>query len=162
VPESEPKRMELSEEMKAAIGVQGPPVVHEVTAPGIRTFARAVGYRSEVYYDEAAARAQGHPAIPAPPGFFGSVRFSPNAPDEGRRRPQFRSPFRRNLDGGTEIEPIERVYAGDVLEAVTTLANLEIREGRLGPMLVRTSETVYTRRSDGQVVARTRRTGLSY
>jgi hypothetical protein len=134
-----------------------------VTAPGIRTFARAVGYQNPIYYDERAARAQGHPAIPAPAGYFGSARFNPSAPDEGRRRgPAFRTPFRRSLDGGVEIEPLARVYAGDVIEAVTTLANLEMREGRLGPMLVRTSETVYTRRSDGQVVARSRRTGLSY
>ena len=31
-----------------------------------------------------------------------------------------------------------------------------------GQMLVRSTETVYTRKSDGNVVARTRGTGLSY
>jgi hypothetical protein len=32
----------------------------------------------------------------------------------------------------------------------------------MGQMLVRTSETVYTRVSDGAVVAKTRGTGISY
>ena len=61
-----------------------------------------------------------------------------------------------------EIEPLDTVYAGDVLDAVTSLADLRIRKGKMGPMLIRTSETVYTRRSDGVAVARTRGTGISY
>ena len=45
---------------------------------------------------------------------------------------------------------------------MTSLANLELTKGRLGQMLIRTSETVYTRKSDGKVVAKTRGTGISY
>ena len=71
-------------------------------------------------------------------------------------------PFKRMLNGGTEIEPIAQVYAGDELEAVTTLTNMELKDGRMGQMLIRTSETVYTRKSDGAVVAKTRGTGISY
>ena len=152
---------ELTEEMKAAIGQAGPPVTYEVTTQGIRTFARAVGYRNSIYYSADAAREKGHRDLPAPPGFFGMPIYDPTAP-RAAARPAFRSPFKRMLNGGTEIEPLETVYAGDVLEAVTSLADLRIRKGKLGPMLIRTSETVYTRRSDGLVVARTRGTGISY
>ncbi len=150
---------ELTDEMKAAIGRAGPTVTYEVTAQGIRTFARAVGYANPVYYSEEVARSRGHRALPAPPGFFGMPVHDPSA---ARPRPAFRSPFKRALNGGTEIEPIETVYSGDVLDAASTLTDLRLREGRMGTMLIRTSETVYTRRSDGTVVARTRGTGISY
>jgi hypothetical protein len=150
---------ELSDEMKAAIGRAGPLVLHEVTAPGIRTFARAVGYQNPVYYSIEVARSRGHRALPAPPGFFGMPVYDPAAPPP---RPAFRSPFTRVLNGGTEIELSETVYAGDELEAVSTLVDLRLREGRLGPMLIRTTETVYARASDGVVVGRTRGTGISY
>ena len=153
---------ELTDEMKAAIGVQGPPVTYEVTTQGIRTFARAVGYEDPIYYDEEAARAKGHRALPAPPGFFGMPAFNPHARRGGGRQAAFRTPFRRMLNGGTEVEPLERVYAGDVLEAVSALVDLQLRKGSLGQMLIRTSETVYTRKSDGAVVAKARGTGISY
>ena len=150
---------ELTAEMKAAIGRAGPTVTYEVTAQGIRTFARAVGYPNPVYYSEEVARSRGHRALPAPPGFFGLPVYDPAA---AAPRPAFRSPFKRVLNGGTEIEPIETVYSGDVLDAVSTLTDLRLREGRMGTMLIRTSETIYTRRSDSAVVARTRGTGISY
>ncbi len=152
---------DLTDEMKAAVGTSGPATTYEVSAQGIRTFARAVGYESPVYYDEAFAKQRGHRALPAPPGFFGMPIYAPAASRPGGRVP-FKSPFTRMLNGGTEIEPISQVYAGDVLEAVTTLADLQLRKGRMGQMLMRTSETVYRRTSDGVVVAKTRGTGISY
>lgn len=156
--------MELTPEMKAAIGKSGAPTTYEVTTLGIRTFARAVGYRNAIYFDEDEAKKKGHPALVAPAGYFGMPVFNPlRSAEGGRRGADFESPFKRNLNGGTEVEPLERVYAGDVLESVTTLANLEIVPSRAyGQMMIRTSETVYTRKSDGKVVAKTRGTGLSY
>lgn len=152
---------ELTDEMKAAIGTSGAPVVYEVTSQGSRTFARAVGYTAPIYYDEGAATAAGHRGLPAPPGFLGMPIYNPGAARAPGPR-GFKTPFTRMLNGGTEVEPLETVYAGDVLEAVTTLANLQLREGRMGQMLIRTAETVYTRKSDGVVVAVTRGTGISY
>jgi acyl dehydratase len=154
--------MELTPEMKAAIGKSGDPTTYEVTTLGIRTFARAVGYKNPIYFDDEDAKKKGHPALVAPPGYLGMPVFNPLKQSAGRRQ-DFESPFKRNLNGGTAVEPLARVYAGDVLEAVTTLTNLEILPSRAyGQMMVRTSETVYTRKSDGTVVAKTRGTGLSY
>jgi acyl dehydratase len=152
---------DLTDEMKAAIGKPGPTTTYEVTTLGIRTFARAVGYKNPIYYDEDAAKKAGHRALVAPPGYFGMPVFNPNR-QAGGRAADFQTPFKRNLNGGTEVEPIAPVYAGDVLEAVTRLSNLELTKGRLGQMLIRTSETTYTRTSDGAVVAKTRGTGISY
>ncbi|MEX2032528.1 MAG: MaoC family dehydratase N-terminal domain-containing protein [Dehalococcoidia bacterium] len=153
--------MQLTAEMKAAIGKAGAPTTYEVTTLGIRTFARAVGYTNPIYFDIDAAKKAGHPNLVAPAGYFGMPVFNPHQRVD--RRAEFESPFKRNLNGGTAVEPLERVYAGDVLEAVTTLSNLEIVPSRAyGQMMVRTSETVYTRKSDGKVVAKTRGTGISY
>lgn len=155
-----PELPDLTPEMKAAVGKPGAPTTYEVTSLGIRTFARAVGYKNPIYYDEAAAKAAGHKGLVSPPGHYGMPIFNPNA--SGERNRGFNSPFTRNLNGGTGVFPIERVYAGDVLDAVTTLVELKLDRGRLGQMLISTSETVYTRKSDGKVVAKTRGTGLSY
>lgn len=155
--------MELTPEMKAAIGKSGEKVTQEVTTLGIRTFARAVGYTNPIYFDDEAAKKAGHPALVAPPGHFGMAVWNPNRSAGSGQGRDFESPFKRNLDGGREVEPLERVYAGDILEAVTTLTNLEIVPSRAyGQMMIRTSETVFTRKSDGKVVARSRSTGISY
>jgi hypothetical protein len=152
---------DLTDEMKAAVGAETGRSTYEVTTQGIRTFARAIGYSNEKYYDEDAARALGYNGLPAPPGFLGMPIFSPDS-GAGGRREIFKNPFNRRLNGGTEVEPIEQVYGGDVLEAVSRITTLELTQSRLGQMLIQNSETVYTRQSDGKVVAKTRGTGLSY
>ena len=151
---------DLTPEMKAAIGKPGAPTTYEVTSLGIRTFGRAVGYKNPIYFDADAAKKAGHKDLVAPPGYYGMPVFNPGA--SAGPRADFESPFKRNLNGGTGVFPLERVYAGDVLDAVTTLVELKLDRGRLGQMLIRTSETVYTRKADGKVVAKTRGTGLSY
>lgn len=156
--------MELTDEMKAAVGSTGPPSTSEVTTTDIRLFARAVGYRSPIYYDEEEAKQQGHRALPAPPGYYGRAVPNPTR-DRAAAQPragQVQSPFKRNLNGGSEVEPLRQVYAGDVLTSVTTLIDLQIVPSRAyGQMMIRTSETVITNQ-DGEVVARTRGTGISY
>lgn len=151
---------DLTPEMKAVLGKPGPAVRYEVTTLGIRTFARAVGYTNPLYLDREAARAKGFPDLVSPPGYYGIPVFNPGHEED--RRPTFPNPFERRLNGGTEVEPIERVFAGDDLDAVTTIISLDLRQSRLGQMLVGVAETVYTRVSDGKVVAKTRGTSLSY
>lgn len=153
--------MELTQEMKDAIGKSGDVTTYEVTSLGIRTFCRAVGYEDPIYFDDDEAKKAGFPAIQAPPGYLGMPVWNPNAP--ARRQDFFKSPFTRNLNGGTAVEPLERVFAGDVLDAATTLTSVEIVPSKAyGQLMIRKTETVYTRKSDGKVVAKTRGTGLSY
>ena len=152
---------DLTDDMKAAVGQETGRSTYEVTTQGIRTFARSVGYTDPKYFDEAAAKAAGYDGgLPAPPGFLGMPIFNPNA--EGGRGELFENPFQRRLNGGTEVEPIEQAYGGDILEAVSRITSLELTQSRLGKMLIQNSETVYTRESDGKIVAKTRGTGLSY
>lgn len=152
---------ELTPEMRAAIGQENPPTTFEVTTLGIRTFARAVGYTNPVHFDRDAATAAGYPDLLAPLGYFGHPIFDPNSTVNEPSDPGARE-FPRGLNGGTAVEPIEPVYAGDILEASVRIASLEIRQGRLGTMLVRVLETTYTRTSDGVVVGRVRGTRIRY
>ncbi len=148
------------EEMKKSIGKGGAPVTNEVTSTDIRLFARAVGYTNPIYFDEAAAKAAGHRALPAPPGYTGRPIFNPAAGGGGggARNPLFGN----NLNGGTEVEPVAQIYAGDVLTAVGSATAVDLLPSRAyGRIVVRKSETVYTNQ-DGDVVAKTRGTGISY
>ena len=70
--------MELTPEMKEAIGKSGEPTMYEVTSLGIRTFCRAVGYEDSIYFDDEEAKKAGHPAIIAPPGYLGMPVWNPN------------------------------------------------------------------------------------
>ncbi len=151
---------ELTDEMKAAVGTAGEPSQLDVTTTGIRIFARAVGYTNPLYFDEEYAKSKGYKSIVAPPGYFGTPVWDPRKAGAGPRR-LYESPFKRNLNGGTEVWPMAKICAGDRLTSVTTLVNLEGAAGRLGPMLIQTSETVYTNQ-DGVVVGKTRGTGISY
>jgi acyl dehydratase len=150
------------DEMKKQVGTPSEPTTYEVTSTDIRLFARAVGYRNPIYYDEEAAKQQGHRALPAPPGYQGRPIFNPTREGRGGGGGPRSSAFPRNLNGGTEVEPIKQIYAGDVLAGVTTITSVELLPSRAyGRMVVRQTETVFTNQA-GEVVAKTRGTGISY
>ena len=69
----------ITDEMRASIGVEGRPTTLEVDKAGIRMFARAVGQKDPVFYDEAYAKSKGHRSLVAPEGFFGTPIFNPSA-----------------------------------------------------------------------------------
>ena len=67
------------------------------------------------------------------------------------------------LDGGTETEYFDQICAGDTLVVVSKVAGLDVRESKnLGKMLITTSETTYTNRDTGKVVARQRAQAIFY
>jgi len=70
--------------------------------------------------------------------------WNPNK--EPSRQPTFNNPFTKNLNGG-----------------MSRITNLTMSPSKsLGKMLIRETETVYTRQSDGVVVAKTQGQGISY
>ncbi len=148
----------VTDEMRAQIGVESEPWTVEVDKTSVRMFARAVGYTDPIFYDEDFAKSKGYRSLPAPPHYLGTPVFNPSAP--ARRGPQLSIPYRRNLNGGTDIEYFDTIVAGDILTATSKLTDLEETSGRLGPMLIVRNETVYRR--DGKVVAIQRGTGIRY
>jgi hypothetical protein len=147
--------------MRGDIGKESEPVTFEVDKTACRMFARSVGYTDPLYYDEDHARSKGYRSILAPVGFLGHAVYNPNAPQ--RLGGYFRTdtPFKRVLNGGTDIEYFDTVCAGDVLIAISKVVDLSERESRLGPMLISVTESTY-RNQDGKVVAVARGTGIQY
>ncbi len=156
----------ITGEMRAAVGVESEPYPVEVTTSHVRLFARAVGHTDPVYYDEDAARAAGYRNLPAPPGYLGTPIFDPTkcdptfgAPRRGVR--SFHVPYRRVLNGGTEIEYHDTICAGDRLMMSSRIASFDEKVGSLGPMLITVTETLY-RDEAGKLVALMRGTMIQY
>jgi len=149
----------ITDEMKAAIGVDSEPSVYEIEAEPIRRWAEAIGDSNPLYHDEAYAKSKGFRSLIAPPGFIANYAFPVKSGGGGRR--SFRSPFARMLNGGNEYEFFKPIQAGDTITATSNIADLREREGRLGKMLFIISETTY-KNQDGEIVAKARGTGISY
>ena len=142
----------ITDEMRAAIGVESPPITLEVEKTNCRMFARAVGHVDPIFYDEAEARARGYRSIVAPPGFLGTPAFRPGAssgPAEAPGAGRFNIPYKRVLNGGTEYEYFpdgpdgDVICAGDSITARSKTVGFEETGGRLGPMLITKRETTY-------------------
>jgi len=156
----------ITDAMRAEIGVESSGTTYEVDKTMVRLFARSVGHTDPVFYDEAAAKAAGYRSLPCPPGYLGTPVFKPSAGGEGgpmgrNRGAQPSRPLNRVLNGGTDIEYLDDICAGDVLTATSHLANLEETKGSIGEMLITTNKTVY-KNQDGKVVAISTGTAIRY
>jgi acyl dehydratase len=162
------RELEITDEMRAAIGKETPPWTYEVTTTSVRAFARGVGYTDPVYFDVEAARKAGYRSLPAPPTYLGTPVFIPGQSSDTFSTPISGQPTVKHglkglLDGGTEIEYFEQICAGDTLTAVSKLADLQVRESKaLGKMLITTMETTYTNQATGKVVAKQRGQAIFY
>ena len=151
----------ITDQMRSRIGVESEPVRYEVDNTGCRQFARAVGYTDPIYYDEDYARSKGHRGIVAPVGFLGHPVIAPGQPARVPEAFRLEIPYKRVLNGGTDIEYFADVCAGDKLTAATKLTNLTEREGKVGPMLIVDTETIF-RNEVGETVAIQRGSAIRY
>ena len=151
----------ITDEMRAAIGKESEPVTVEVDKTAVRMFARAVGYKDLVFYDEEHAKSRGYRSLPVPMGFLGHPIYRPDRPSRPAYVMAFETPFKRVLNGGTDFEYYEPICAGDVLTATSKIADIKEREGRMGPMLFIIGETTY-KNQEGKTVAKFRGTLIQY
>ncbi len=149
----------ITDEMKAVIGVESEPSVYEIEKEPIRRWAEAIGDPNPLYHDEEYAKSRGFRSLVAPPAFIAQYAYPVKS--GGGPRATFKNPFTRMLNGGNEYELFKPVVAGDTITATTKIVDLREREGRLGKMLIIISETTY-KNQDGEVVAKSRSTGISY
>ena len=140
----------ITQQMRDAIGVESEPAVHDVEKGAIVKFARAIGDTGPAFNDDDAA----HGGMVAPPTFLRSM-------PPGPIRAEVRSPYKANLDGGSEWEYFEPVRPGDRITVTTKVADIYERPGRLGSMLFIIRETRYVSHT-GEVAAVQRSTGISY
>jgi acyl dehydratase len=144
----------ITDEMRAAIGVESEPGVWPIELGAIKKFANAIGDSSVLYTDEVAARQSPAGGIIAPPTFLRLL--SP-----GAHKATYKMPYREVLDGGSEYEYFAPIRVGDTITSTVTLVDVFEKPGRLGLMLFRLNETRYVNQF-GQLVATQRSTSINY
>ena len=112
---------------RALVGHRSQPLSLDVEKDHIRRFAEAIGDPDPVYRDEDAARAAGHPRIPAPPTFAAALR--PNDAREG-----IDIDWAKLLHGEQEFEYHRPLYAGDRLTLTQSIVDVYEKAGKGGVM----------------------------
>jgi hypothetical protein len=112
---------------------------YELTRPGVRAYARALGYKDRCYYWIEDALALGFADLPAPFGYLGVPLYLPGAVDERFSEPGDPADLSLEryavLDAGTEHTVVRTACAGECLRLESTLAQVELIETALGPGL---------------------------
>ncbi len=145
----------LTDDMRQkAIGRKSAPRTIDIEKGAIIKFAEAIEDDNPVYNDEMAAREGRYGGLIAPPTFLRSV---------GVDRPEypFDMPFGRLLDGGSDWEYFHPVRAGDRITAISEIADINERTGRMGLMII-TSIVVTYRNQFDQVAAIQTSTSIRY
>jgi acyl dehydratase len=94
----------------------------DVEAGRLRLFAKATGETRPEYIDLAAARAAGHPSLPAPPTFALCLDFE--QPDPYAWFAEFGIDLARVLHGSQRFRYFTPVYAGDRLTFVSRIEDV--------------------------------------
>lgn len=141
----------ITDEMRAAIGVESEPSIYEIEKEPIRRWAEAIGDPNPLYHNEEYARSQGYRSIIAPPGFIANYAFPVKAGEWLRIIPET---LTRGLNGANEYHFYRPIQAGDTITATKKLVRLTEHEGRLGKMLYTDYETSF-KNQYGETVART-------
>ncbi|HUR52430.1 MAG TPA: MaoC family dehydratase N-terminal domain-containing protein [Mycobacteriales bacterium] len=118
----------------------------EVTRNDIRRFAKAIGDDNPAYVDPDAAKAMGHRDVVAPPTFL--IAANSGEPGGGFvHDPELGLVYALVVHGEERFEFHRPVYAGDVLETVTRVA--DIRDAGRNELMTLVSEVT----SNGEPVA---------
>lgn len=150
----------ITDEMRQAINIEGEASVYEIEKEPIRRWAEAIGDPNPLYHDEAYAKSRGFRSLVAPPGFMGQYAFAVKR-GKPAPMPQPKRRFTTRLNGGSEYEFFKPIQAGDVITSTSKVVDLFERKGRLGPMMFTVRETTY-KNQDGEIVLKTRGTGIAY
>ncbi|MBL8628770.1 MAG: MaoC family dehydratase N-terminal domain-containing protein [Rhodospirillaceae bacterium] len=109
------------------IGLKSEPRSIDVEAGQLKFFAKATGQTDPIYSDETAARAAGHPALPAPPTF--SISLAAGAPAKIGTLESMGVDMRRILHGEQSFTHHHMIYAGDRITLVTTVSDIYDKKG---------------------------------
>jgi acyl dehydratase len=140
---------------RSYIGKTGEPVTMHIERGKIREFAAAIKDDDPLYFDEAYAEREAGGIIP-PVTFLQTTALWDNG--QGRPRPPL--DLKRVLHGEQEFEFLAPIRAGDVLTAVSRIADMYEKGGkRGGTMTFVVGETEFTNQR-GEVVARARHIGI--
>ena len=113
------------------IGEVSEPRVIEVEKGQLRFFAKATNETNPIYFDEEAAQAAGHPALPAPPTFVFSLALGAPAKRGNVLDAEngMGVDMRRVLHGEQRFEYHRPIYAGDKVTLITTTSEIYDKKG---------------------------------
>lgn len=109
------------------IGHELPPHSALVEAGRLRLFAKAIGETDPVFSDEAAARAAGHPGLPAPPTM--AFCLDMDIPDPFGYLAEMGVPVQNILHGEQSFSYHAPIYAGDSLSFRSRIADIYAKKG---------------------------------
>lgn len=112
---------------RSHIGRAFPPHTAEVEKGRLRFFAKAIGETSPVYTDEAAARAAGYSALPAPPTFLFCLEM--DRPDPFDTLKALGVELGRVLHGNQSFTYHAPVVAGDRITFQTRVSDIFDKKG---------------------------------
>ena len=122
------------------IGRNLPSVEATVERGRLRFFAQAIGEENHIYSDVEAARAAGHPDLPAPPTFLFGLKLG--GPDPHRWIADIGIDMRFVLHGTQRFEYRQLVFAGDAVVFRPRISDVyEKRGGALEFVVVDTEVT---------------------
>lgn len=96
--------------------------VFPVERSRLRFFAKAIGETNPVYLDEQAARAAGHPDLPAPPTFLFSAEMDSDLKMQWLQQAQV--PLGKVLHGEQSFSSHRMVFAGDTVSVTTQISDI--------------------------------------
>ena len=145
----------MTERLAELIGKEAPPVILEVERGAIRRYVQAIEDPNPLYHDVEYAKNSKHGEIICPPGFFG-LPVKPTGPEAETLFDQIMeaSGCSTGLANGGEAEFRLPIRAGDVLFAVTKIADIYEEVGRSGNHLLLTIFETTCINQNGDAVAR--------
>ncbi len=113
---------------RSFIGVESEPRSVEVEKGQLRFFAKATGETNPIYFDESAARAAGHPSLPAPLTFAFCLASAAPA-KRGAIFGDMGVDMARVLHGEQSFTHHAPIYAGDVITLTTKTVDIYSKKG---------------------------------
>lgn len=138
----------------AVIGVWSEPMTYDVERGAVLRFVRALNDEGPRWYADNEPGAQSSDGLAVPPTFLVSLFAGP-------RKADWKNPYEGLLDAGTEWQFFEKVRVGDRITVAARITDMTDKQGRVGDMLMVTTEFRYTNQH-GKLVATQRNTVAWY
>jgi len=136
---------------RSFIGLETAPRSVEVEKGQLKAFAGATGEKNPIYFNEAAAKAAGHPALPAPPTFLFCLGLL--APEPESVIAKLGVDMGKVLHGEQSFTYGQPIHAGDVITLKTRISDIYDKRGGALDFIVQDTEAA---NQNGETVGVTR------